>query len=85
MPKTKILIADDHEMIREGIKALLGKNKNYQIIGEALNGLDAVNKYFSLKPDLVILDISISRLVSFIFCSLLLRLVGVVYFFTITS
>ena len=58
MTKCKILIADDHEMIRQGIKMLLKKNKDYHIIGEAVNGCEAVNKYFSLKPDIIILDIS---------------------------
>ena len=58
MTKCKILIADDHEMIRQGIKMLLKKNKDYHIIGEAVNGWEAVNKYFSLKPDIIILDIS---------------------------
>ncbi len=58
MTKSKILIADDHEMIREGIKMLLKKNKDYQVIGEAVNGREAVNKYFLLKPDIIVLDIS---------------------------
>ena len=62
MTKHKILIADDHAMIREGIKILLKNKKEYEIIGEAVNGLDAVEKYKNLNPDLVILDISMPEL-----------------------
>lgn len=60
MKKYQILIADDHEMIREGIKMLLKKNKDYQVVGEAVNGIEAVSKYFLLKPDITILDISMN-------------------------
>jgi len=62
MPKHKILIADDHSMIRDGIKTLLRQNKDYVVAGEAVNGRDAVQKYMSLHPDLVILDISMPEL-----------------------
>jgi DNA-binding NarL/FixJ family response regulator len=62
MTKQKILIADDHAMIREGIKILLKKKKEYEVIGEAVNGLDAVEKFKNLNPDLVILDISMPEL-----------------------
>lgn len=62
MTKYKILLADDHVMIREGIKILLKKNKEYDVIGEAVNGLDAIEKFKELKPDLVILDISMPEL-----------------------
>jgi DNA-binding NarL/FixJ family response regulator len=58
MYKSKILIADDHSMIRDGVKTLLSKNKDLEVAGEASSGHDAVEKYFELKPDLLILDIS---------------------------
>lgn len=58
MLKYKILIADDHAMVRDGIKTLLSRNKQYVIVGEAVNGREAIEKYKALKPDLVILDIS---------------------------
>ncbi len=58
MAKSKILIADDHAMIRDGVKALLSQNKEWQVIGEAVNGAEAISKYNTLKPDLLILDIS---------------------------
>ncbi len=58
MPKYKILLADDHEMIREGIKMILKRNKDYEIVGEAVNGKEAIDQYKSLRPDLLIMDIS---------------------------
>jgi DNA-binding NarL/FixJ family response regulator len=62
MLKYKILIADDHAMVRDGIKTLLSRNKQYVIAGEAVNGREAIEKYKALKPDLVILDISMPDL-----------------------
>jgi DNA-binding NarL/FixJ family response regulator len=54
----RILIADDHDVVRQGVRLILRKQKEWQIIGEAENGADAMEKIKSLKPDLVILDIS---------------------------
>jgi len=55
---SKVLIADDHSILRDGIRLLVGRIKNMKVVGEASNGLDAINKYNYLSPDLVILDIS---------------------------
>ncbi len=58
MKTTKILIVDDHEVVRDGLKNILNSMDNISIAGEAGNGEDAVKMYSSLKPDLVIMDIS---------------------------
>jgi len=58
MQKHKILIADDHAMIRQGVKSLLSRNKEWHVVGEAVSGAEAISQYQSLKPDLLILDIS---------------------------
>jgi DNA-binding NarL/FixJ family response regulator len=58
MKNTKILIVDDHEVVRDGLKNILTSLDNISIAGEAGNGEDAVKMYSSLKPDLVIMDIS---------------------------
>ena len=58
MSKLKILIADDHAMIRNGVKALLASQKDFKVVGEAANGAEAIEQYISLSPDLLILDIS---------------------------
>ena len=59
--KSRILIADDHSLIREGVKTLITRNKSITIVGEASNGFEAVEMYKKLNPDLVILDISMPQ------------------------
>jgi two-component system nitrate/nitrite response regulator NarL len=58
MKTTKILIVDDHEVVRDGLRNILTSLDTISIAGEAGNGEDAVKMYASLKPDLVIMDIS---------------------------
>jgi DNA-binding NarL/FixJ family response regulator len=58
MSKYQILIADDHAMVRDGLRNLIRQNKDYSVIGEAKSGNEALDLYDSLKPDLIILDIS---------------------------
>jgi DNA-binding NarL/FixJ family response regulator len=58
MPKHKILIADDHAMVRDGVKNLVQQNKDLTVIGEARSGNETLELYDKLKPDLLILDIS---------------------------
>lgn len=54
----KILIADDNEQIRRGIKQLLSLEKDWEVCGEAVNGTEALKKARELLPDLILLDIS---------------------------
>jgi PAS domain S-box-containing protein len=56
--RKQILIADDHELLRRGIRAMLETQAEWEICGEATNGQDAVDKAAALNPDLVILDIN---------------------------
>ncbi|HJY64358.1 MAG TPA: response regulator transcription factor [Ignavibacteria bacterium] len=58
MKNTKILIVDDHEVVRDGLRNILLSLENISIAGEAGNGEDAIKLYGSVKPDLVIMDIS---------------------------
>lgn len=58
MKKWKILIADDHTMMRDGIRSLIQRNENWEVVGEASNGVDALKLFNRLAPDLTILDIS---------------------------
>ncbi len=55
--KPRILIADDHEIVRDSIGTLLSTKWNYEICGEASDGLEAIDKVRELRPDLVILDL----------------------------
>lgn len=54
----RILIADDHELIRRGLRSLLGAKSNWEICAEAKDGRDAVELAKKLLPDVVLLDIS---------------------------
>jgi DNA-binding NarL/FixJ family response regulator len=53
----RILVADDHPIIRFGLSSLLGSHENWEVCGAAVDGRDAVEKCRQLKPDLMILDI----------------------------
>lgn len=56
--KLRILIADDHELIRHGIRSILRVRRDWIVIAEAINGTQAVERAEILQPDLAILDIS---------------------------
>jgi len=58
MKAIRILIADDHPMVRRGIKLVLENQKKWLVCGEASTGAEAVKQVTTLKPDLVIMDIS---------------------------
>jgi two-component system, NarL family, response regulator NreC len=51
-----ILLADDHEIFRQGLNMLLGTRSDYKIVGEASDGDETINKVHQLKPDLLIVD-----------------------------
>ena len=55
--KIKLLIADDHAIMREGLVTLLRFQKDFSVIGEATNGREAVRKTLALRPEVVIMDI----------------------------
>jgi DNA-binding NarL/FixJ family response regulator len=59
MHKYKILIADDHAMIRDGVRNLIRQNKELAVVGEARNGEETLAQFEKSSPDLVILDISL--------------------------
>jgi DNA-binding NarL/FixJ family response regulator len=70
--KCRILIADDHELVRCGISALLHVREETEICGEAVDGRDAVQKVRDLKPDLLIIDIGMPRMNGITACSKIL-------------
>jgi DNA-binding NarL/FixJ family response regulator len=58
MSRIRVLLADDHTVVREGIRYLLESRDNITVVGEVSNGMDAIRKAGDLKPDIVIMDIS---------------------------
>ena len=60
--RLRILVADDHELVRRGIRGLLSTRRGWTVVGEAMNGREAVEKANRLKPDVAILDISMPDL-----------------------
>jgi DNA-binding NarL/FixJ family response regulator len=62
MKQIRVLIADDHELIRNGVRQLLEKEPDFIVCGEASNGREAVDLSEQLKPDVVVLDITMPEL-----------------------
>jgi len=62
MKKLRILIADDHELVRRGARGVLHSLHGWRVVAEAANGRDAVEKAIKLKPDVAVLDISMPDL-----------------------
>ena len=58
----RILLADDHQIIRRGVRSVLETQPDFNICGEAVDGYDAIEKALELKPDTIIMDISMPRL-----------------------
>src|SRR5688572_14555985 len=61
-PPIRILLADDHDVVREGLKASLRIHEDLSIVGEARDGVEAVELAARLKPDLVVMDVRMPRL-----------------------
>jgi DNA-binding NarL/FixJ family response regulator len=62
MSSLRILIADDHEVVRQGVRTLLARRSEWKICGEAATARDAIEKTRKLRPNLVLLDISMPDL-----------------------
>lgn len=62
MNRIKVLIADDHRVVREGLGAILKTKSDMDVVGEATNGIEAVQAAKTLKPDVILMDISMPEM-----------------------
>lgn len=62
MPKIRVIVADDHALVRDGIKALLSLTPDIEVIGEATDGRQAIDKCRELQPDVILMDIAMPGL-----------------------
>jgi len=62
-PKSvRILIADDHPLVRAGLRELLSERPGIQVVGEAANGVEAISQAVGLQPDVIIMDVSMPQM-----------------------
>src|SRR5512142_833202 len=62
MSKIRILLADDHAMVRQGFRLILSSQTDLEIVGEAGNGREAVELAEKLRPDVVVMDVAMPEL-----------------------
>lgn len=62
MDRISILLAEDHKVVREGTRRLLESQSDFEIVGEASDGVEAVDLAKKLRPEMVIMDVSMPRL-----------------------
>jgi two-component system, NarL family, response regulator NreC len=62
MKKTRILLVEDHRILREGVRAILNAKPDLEVVGEASDGGEAIHRAQDLQPDLVVLDLSMPRM-----------------------
>ena len=62
MKKLRILLADDHKMVREGLRLLIDSQPDMRVVGEAANGREVLQRARELKPDVVVMDLSMPEL-----------------------
>lgn len=61
MERTKVLVVDDHTLVRRGISAVLAGSDSLEMVGEAADGLEAIEKARELTPDVIVMDLNMPR------------------------
>src|SRR5664279_5659170 len=62
MKKVRVLLADDHKIVRDGLRLLIDGQPDMQVVGEAANGKEVLLQARELKPDVVVMDLSMPEL-----------------------
>src|ERR1035437_1766071 len=61
MDRTKVLVVDDHALVRRGIIAVLSGSDSLEVVGEAADGMEAIEKAGELTPDVIVMDLNMPR------------------------
>jgi DNA-binding NarL/FixJ family response regulator len=69
----RILLVDDHPIVRQGLRTLLEGRSGWEVVGEASDGIEALEKIDSLQPDVIVLDVTMPRMNGLEACRLILR------------
>jgi DNA-binding NarL/FixJ family response regulator len=69
----RILLVDDHPIVRQGLRTLLEGRSGWEVVGEASDGMEALEKIDSLQPDVVVLDVTMPRMNGLEACRLIHR------------
>lgn len=67
----RILLVDDHPVVRQGLRTLLERHSGWKVVGEASDGVEAMDKIETLHPDVVVLDVTMPRLNGLEVCRLI--------------
>src|SRR5690606_15106539 len=60
--KLRVLLAEDHTIVREGLRSLLADRDDMEVVGEVADGISAVEQAFALRPDVIVMDLGMPRL-----------------------